>query len=345
MTLRPTLLLPVQSGGDIHTLDFDGTVAVWDAANQTSHWDIIIPGQSVRIYSHDLPKMCESERLNAARFFVEDRIGAALENQHIVLSDARIAVVQTDVLRLMIERVEKHGSTVDNIYADFDWLGKAGTLRLADRTIITGPEGYTLDPEWAEEEHAGLAQTAWADIQHFAHKAQPISLRRGIFSEKTSFTFPRRGLSSLAALVLIAGLVWLGHTASKVRALNSHTQFLRSENAALYTEATGKAAPNNPALTITRALKTTPKSASGFLSLSARFNHTLATIDGVVIDSLSYDAAKSELKLRLVYPDFDAADKIEQAAKHSGGIFKPGGIAERNGVLIGDARFMVGGKS
>ncbi len=344
MTLRPTLLLPVQNGGDIFALDCDGSVALWDEASHVGHWDIIIPGQSVRIYSHELPKMRESERLNAARFFVEDRIGAALDGQHIVLSDARIAVMKTEMLRTIIERVEKHGSTVDNIYADFDWLAGAGTVRLSDRVIITGPEGYTIDPEWAEEEHTGLPQTTWADVQGYANTAQAISLRRGVFAEKTNIVFPRRGLSSIAALALIAGLVWLGHTAVKVRALNSQTQFLRSESAALYTQATGNPAPNNPALAMTRALKTTPKSAPGFLSLSASLNPILASIDGVTIDNLSYDASKSELKLRLIYPNFDAADTVEQAAKHSGGTFKPGGIAKRNGVLMGDARFSVGDK-
>ena len=347
MSSRPTLILPAQSDGAILLRQTDGQVSPFDPTHHSGlNCDLIVPGQNVRIYAHDMPKMREREKQAAARFAVEDRTAAALEAQHIVTGqngDARLAVIDSEVLSHLISQAETLGLEVSDIYADFDWVAAtANPIILADRIIFSGPEGYTIDPEWADNELSEQPIKNWADI---TPKEKALSLRQGSFARRGRLSLPFASLSKVAALLAFAGMSWLTLLGTQSRAISKQAVHLNSQTAKLYMQATGQKAPENPALAVTRALKSGNTGGPEFLPLISAFNAALIQSKSISIQSLAYDASKSQLSLRLIYPSFESAGELEIAAKQLGNTFRPGGVREQNNELIGDAIFELGAPS
>lgn len=347
MTSRATLIWPASP--DAPRLISDGkTWTRWNASSsKAGPYDVVLPGQMVRIFPHELPKMREREKLSAARFSIEDQIGTSLDSQHIVLGtgqDQRIAVVDAAALSRVLSALSEEGIEAADIYADFDWLpSEAGPIRLADRIIFTDPQGYTIDPEWAEGELAQLPLSDWPNSQR---RDGAISLRHGSFARHKGFSagslFSNGGLGRIVALLAVSGAAWLGLTWTQARALSQQAASLRADTAQLYKNATGQDAPRNPARAVTRAVKSTPASSQGFLPLMQALNSALASTENIAIENISYAEAKAQLNLRFIYPNFDAASEIERAAADAGGTLRLGGVREQNGVLIGDAVFEMG---
>ena len=74
-------------------------------------------------------------------------------------------------------------------------------------------------------------------------------------------------------------------------------------------------------------------------------NGALLQTSNIEIQSLSYEASKAQLNLRLIYSSFESAGELEQAVSRTGGRLRPGGVREQNNVLIGDAVFESGAPS
>ena len=347
MNSRPTLILPVNADGDMLLRQSDGQIYPFDQIGHSGlTCDLILPGQNVRIYTHELPKMREREKQAAARFAVEDRTAAALDGQHIVIGqngDTRLAVIDSAVFSAAIARAESFGLSVCDVYADFDWIaGVSNPIILSDRIIFSGPEGYTIDPEWADDEMSTAPTKDWADI---TPSETALSLRQGKFARRRSFSLPFASLSKIAALAALTGVSWLALQGAQARATSQQAENLNSQTAALYTQATGQTAPANPALAVTRALKSGNKGGTDFLPLMSALNSVLARSNNISVQSLSFDASKSQLNLRLIYPSFESAGELETAASRFGHEFSPGGLREQNGELIGDAVFELGAPS
>jgi len=109
-------------------------------------------------------------------------------------------------------------------------------------------------------------------------------------------------LAKIAAVLIAVGMSWLTLEWAQSSAMTKQADDFKTQTAALYTQATGKAAP-------------------------------------------SFDEKKPQLNLRLIYPRFESTGELEDAAQATGNVFRPGGVREQNGILIGDATFEMGGPS
>ncbi len=347
MSQRPTLILPSAPDGAALFKDINGAVAPFSPDVHIGQLiDIVLPGQMVRIYVHALPKMREREKQAAARFTIEDRTGAALDEQHIVIgsgADSRLAVIDAAALRKTIAGLEAQSLQIADIYADFDWIApQEQPLVFEDRIIFTGAEGYTIDPNWAEDDLASVVPATW-DALSFNSAA--LSLRQGAFSRRSGLNLPFAALSKIAALLAIASVSWLSLKWAQTSAVRAQADDLKTQTASLYAQATGQAAPANPALAVTRAVKNGPVAGSNFIPLLASLNAALNQTDNIAVQTMNFDKNKSQLNLRLIYPSFESAGELEAAARRSGGVFRAGGVREQNGILIGDATFEIGGPS
>jgi len=285
MNARPTLILPAQRGGPMKVKAPDGSVSPFDEGHHKGQsFDVIVPGQLVRLYAHELPKMREREKIAAARFAIEERIAAALEGQHIAFGradDKRLAVMDSDELSRILAELEAQDIEAADIYADFDWAApQSNPIVLADRIIFAAPEGYTIDPDWAESAVADMPPSDWDTLQTHAGK---ISLRQGDFARKSGLNLPFAALSKIAALAMLTGISWLALQAAQTRATLKQADDLKSQTAALYTQMTGQPAPANPALAVTRAVKAGPATDTSFLPLLAGMNGALLQTSNIEI--------------------------------------------------------------
>lgn len=305
---------------------------------------VVIPGQWVRVFSHDLPKMRQREQLSAAKFSVEDKLAAPLEEQHCVLGagdDQRLAVIAHDKMDAITQVLSQAGLGAARICADFDVLkSQSQPLHLADRIIVPGPIGHSLDPAMAEFANIQSSEDiSLSRVSAMIDAGSALDLRGGSYAARGagfggfSAASLKRSAVLLAVLLGSYGL-W---EASKLRATKAHSADLKAQSRALYTQATGKAAPANPARAVTRALSGATGDEADFLLLSSSLFKAMETVDGVMIDSLQFDVSRGQLNLRLIYPSFEAATALEDAAKAQGLTFNPGGVREQAGQRIGDA--------
>lgn len=299
---------------------------------------VIIPGQIVRIFSHDLPKMREAERLAAAGFAIEDKIAVPLTGQHIVpapLEDPRIAIIACENMKGIVKALSAAELQASALFADFDVLSdRKGPILLPDRCVYPGPLGHTQDPEWAKAE---VDEESYAQVTKRAEVSRAVNLLSGEFAPKNQSFIGRFQLLRLAALFLVCGIVWLGLMSAQNRAAYKQAEYIRAETSRMYTQFTGQSAPSNPALTVTRAVKTSVNVSADFVGLSASFFDAIKRVDGVTIETLQFDESQNRLTLRLIYPRFESATDLERAVAATGAEFRAGGIREQGGKLIGDA--------
>ena len=71
----------------------------------------------------------------------------------------------------------------------------------------------------------------------------------------------------------------------------------------------------------------------------------MAGLDDVRVDQLRFNSDKGTLQLRLIYPSFDAAARVENAVSQAGGVLTTGGVREQNGAFVGEASLKMGDKS
>jgi type II secretory pathway component PulL len=206
------------------------------------------------------------------------------------------------------------------------------------------PASYTVDPEWADESQADLPLSDWTQLEVNADSA--LNLAQGEFSRRRRASgVPIQGLGRIAAMFLLAGTAWLALQMAEIRAAADQASALNAETAALYAKAAGKPAPANPALAVTRAVKSKPSLGADFLPLMAHLNQAIAQTQGVMVESIDFDEKSAELELRLIYPEFGSAAQMQRAAQSTGGTFSAGGVREQNGRLIGDGVFTLGSRS
>jgi len=315
---------------------------------------VIIAGQSVRIVAHDLPKLSGKERLAAAGFAIEEDVAGMLSGQHIVLGDkddARAAIITKVKMQEIIAALDKAGFTDVPIYADFDALSSARkALALEDRVIVAMPLGHTLDKAWHDPKNVAEIIPDSQNLAKFVNLEAAINLRQNSFSPRQSFAFSGtkidiKSLGRLAALCVICGVSWLGFQAVSTHAKTQQTVYVKSETARIYSDATGRAAPPNPALAVTRTIQSRSTQNANFLSLSKLLFDAVSQTDGIIIETVQYDTSRSELSLRIIYPGFASTTELETTTLGLGGVFEAGGVREQGGQFIGDATLRLGGGS
>lgn len=298
----------------------------------------ILSGQSLRIYPHELPATSKRDRLRAAGFSIEDKIAVPLARMHIVLSDDRIAVMDKDELAANLAQLTEAGVTPTKAVADFEALKDIdGNVALLDRVVTTGPLGHAMDNAWADEGKVYPDETLLAAIGAKLEQDNTLNILQSGFSSKGGFNFGWRKLAPLGGLAACLGLAALFMHGAEARALRLQAADLKTQTAQLYTEATGQAAPSNPALAATRATKSGGKDNLAFLRLSQILFSGVAQIEGLSVEELRYQDSKNELQLRLIYPSFESAGALENAIRTAGGQLTTGGVREQSGQFVGEA--------
>ncbi len=304
---------------------------------------LILPGQWVRIFETELPKAGRSQQLQMARFAKEDDIANSADALHFALSETqppRLAVIDNAIMDLLIERMG--GLKFKAAYADYDVLSGASAILVIDRAVEPGLSAIDLD--WTEESLMRPTDRELAAlISNGLEAGESLNLLQGAYRPKSSFNLPRFPairVAGLAAASLLALFVWNG---VQDRAALAQAEDLRAQTASEYLAATGERAPSNPGRTAAQKLQSGPAPSAGFLDLSTVLFSGLAPMDDTRVDQLRFNAENGTLQLRLIYPDFDAAARVESAIAQAGGRLTTGGVREQNGAFVGEATLSLGG--
>lgn len=317
----------------------------------------VVAGTSVRRFLLDIPKMREGDRLNAAKFAVEDQLGTGLKDQHVSIGayhgagKCNVAVIKTAYMTAVIDALSASGLSPRGVYADHDMVD--APCRFQGRVIVPATDtdvALTCDEGWADARYDTLGGVNVAAIS--AVPRQALNLRSGVFSARGALSLSGAKLWPIAVLFIAGCAASLFVVAGESRAISAQAADIRTETARLYTEVTGKAAPSNPALQVMRALNSDGQSgqsmgsssAADFLTLSGGLFSIIAKADGVSVDSLRYDAASGQLNLQLIYPDFDSGSRVETLARAEGFVFDTRGVREQGGAIRADATLTIGGQ-
>ena len=302
---------------------------------------VIIPGQWARIYDLDLPKMRGAERLQAAGFAIEDRLAAPVSEQHLVVSSdgQRVGVISKAKMQAVIDFLKGAEFVVSGVYTDFDAALPGPAFRIEDRVVVPhsvtgGTAGYAIDTPLYED---GDSLTPADPAAQSLNCVAALNFASGAYGLRKSGGLSRTSLVRAAGLVAVFGLSLLGWQIMQARAANTQAEYLKAQAKTFYTNATGQAAPANPALTVTRALKSGGSGKADFMSLSAILFAALETTPEAQIDTLDYDSNRAQLRVRVIYPDLQTATQVEKAVAARGGSLTTGNLRERSGSMMGDA--------
>ena len=305
---------------------------------------VILSGQSLRIYPHDLPATSKRDRLRAAGFSIEDKVAVPLDSVHIALSDDRIAVIGKKELAANLAKLKEIGLSPTKAIADFEVLsGINGNVTLLDRVVTTGPLGHAMDQSWTDEGSQTFSdETLLAEIGAKLESNDGLNILQNDFSSKTKLQLGWRKLVPVGGLAACLGLATLILHGIEARALKHHAADLKTQTAQIYSDATGQAAPPNPALTATRALKSGGADTLAFLRLSQILFSGVDQVEGLSVEQLRYQDDKNTLQLRLIYPSFESAGELETAIRAAGGRLTTGGVREQSGRFVGEATLQGG---
>ncbi len=323
---------------------------------------VVLPGQWARISTIELPKMRAQDSLSAAGFAIEDQLGSGLSEQHIALGPqgkqeaqasanvdikaVRVGAISVAKMNKLNSALSEAGLKADGIYIDHDVIPNDGSAyALSDRIIKAGPDGFTLDPNmqaFMEKADNGALQIEIksadaAQLSQSLNLDGAVNFLQGAYASKRFETAQLKSftrIGALAAGLAVSGLIWTGLNAraAKLQAVDMSAQ-MRD----VYQLATGQRAPSNPALAVSRAIRSGGEIEADFLSLSALLFSAMTNVPDVSVDNLQFEETNNRLTLRLIYPSFDAASDMEEAVSRLGGRFQTGGVREQGERLVGDA--------
>ena len=352
MAAQTFIILPALDGGEaiLATPSGDGFDTRRVPSAQVPQLDVrdpilILPGQLVRFFETELPKAARKQQRQMARFAREDDIAASADTVHFALSadqPPKLAVIDKSVMDSLVETLGALKPKA--VYADYDLLIGENALRIIDRAVEPGLAALDLD--WTEETLTEPSDAALA--AQFAEglaDGRGLNLLQGDYRSQSNLNIPRVPsirFGALAACALLALFVWNGVTD---RAATAQAEDLRAQTAADYLAATGNTAPPNPGRAAVKSIQSGSVKSAGFLDLSSILFTGLSTMDDVRVDQLRFNAEEGTLRLRLIYPDFDAAGRAETAIEQAGGKLGTGGVREQDGAFVGEATLSLGAGS
>ncbi len=190
------------------------------------------------------------------------------------------------------------------------------------------PEPTTLQP--------GLDESGYLRLLLTGASAQTgVDLRQGAYADHQidlTALAPWRGAALAAGLALTA---WIGAGLAETRALRLESAKAREATAAVYARAfPGEAVPRDPAARLaerTRSLNT-----GGLLDAAARVFDAVGAVDGVRLESLTYDAARDGMAVTVTYAAYEELEALRLAVEARGGRLEEGGSRRRGDQVIGD---------
>ncbi|MGB3454739.1 MAG: type II secretion system protein GspL, partial [Litorimonas sp.] len=148
----------------------------------------------------------------------------------------------------------------------------------------------------------------------------------------------------VAAMFVVCAALALGAGLADSRATQAQARALSDQARQSYQSVTGQPAPADLARAVRRA---GPSDAdpTAFLALSDVLFRSLSQHPDIRVERLSYDSTENALRLRLLYPGFDAPGALERTANQTGAVFVTGGVREQSGRYVGDASLRLEGTS
>lgn len=310
----------------------------------------VIPGQQVATKLHTLGQLSDKQKRQAAGFSIEDELAATLDDSHIALdaSGIRLAVVANTVLENLLAVMNEHGLSPDIICADYDSFENADSFTYEGRVIQRAGNGlgFAIETELASTIlDAGQNIPPTVDAERFLQKIAaalqgghaPINLRQGHYTKRGA-----AGLGKYKRSALIAAGIMLAFVLSNVfqgYSIGQKTAALKTQMGQIYTEVfPGEDVPDNPALAVIRAQADAKASnKQEFVKLSALLASSIKKVEGVEVESMRYDAAKSQLSLSINYSSFDDVERLKRAIATIGGAFAESGTRQSGDGLSGDA--------
>lgn len=312
-----------------------------DLAQKNLPVTLIIPGQDVQTFSHELPKMSRRERTKAVLFSIEDSLSTPVEQLHAALKDDETSTVNVIDHTLMTDIknwAETHGLALRSVIADYDALAlsDASPLAFDDRVIFSGRLGHTLDRDWYDGDSTAIEMNSLYSLIA-RNIPSATNLMQGEFAPKHGFGTTGKGWIKLAGLAAALGLAVLFFEGMDARAIKAQAQDIRVQTQTLYTQATGKNAPENPARAVIQAQKNGQITPTQFLALSDIAFDALSNFEDVTVERMNFQNTRNELQIRLIYPSFERADEVKRAMENAGGTYIPGGVREQGGRFVGEA--------
>lgn len=302
---------------------------------------LIIPGQNVQTFTHELPKMNRRERAKAVLFSIEDKVSTSVESLHTVLNDedmSTVTIIDRDLMHEIKDWASTHDLSLRSIMADYEALSLSETkpIRFQDRIIFSGRLGHSLDLDWYDGDATEIGPDAVFSfiVQNYANTT---NLLQGEFAPKRSFGGKGKIWMQMAGMAAALGLAFLFFEGMDARAVKAQAQDIRAQTQTLYTQATGHNAPDNPARAVIQAQKNGQITPTQFLALSEIAFDALSDFEDVTIERLNFQDSRNELQMRLIYPSFERADQVKRAMDAAGGDFIPGGVREQSGRFVGEA--------
>lgn len=345
------LVLPTQAGNEALLLRRDGTTYQTRRAplsqllaDVTGAYALLLPGQIIRAFLTDIPdKVRGQERVNMARYAHEDQIATHLDDLHIIVGQGDVAltrIISKTAMDACLAELDPH-----QIYADFDALAGVSddAVFLLDRVVCPGATPFTLDPDWSETSGTVYDdQTLAAMIFTQIDLGNCPDLRRGAYRRRRKIQ--AGPWVAIAATAIVCALLGVSASVAEMRARTAQADSLQAQAQSLYVQATGQPAPDNLARAVRRAA---PQGSdpTTFLALSDSLFAAMSQHPDITIERLSFEAQDNMLRLRLIYPDFDAAAGLERSLTQSGASFTAGGVREQSGRFIGDAAIALAGAS
>ncbi len=328
---------------------------VGDLASRNLPVALILPGQNTQTFTHDIPKMRRRERENAILFSLEDNLSMPFDTLHVAMQD-EVTIEDTPVsLATIISKAfmkeadewgRENGLNVQYVLTDYDGLTgiEASPLALPDRVVYSGPLGHSLDIDWYDGPVKAVDQATILEVIG-ARLSGANNLMQGEFAPKSALSGTlQRGLR-IAALAACLGLAVLVFESLEARAISKQAENVQAQTARIYTEQTGRPAPDNPARAVAQSARSGNVAPTQFLALSDIAFRALAEFDDVSIERLSFQDSRNELQLRFSYPSFERAEAVKLAMEAAGGNFTPGGVREQSGRFVGEAVLKAAGSS
>lgn len=323
---------------------------------------LVLPGQNVLALRVALKAKNANQLRAIAPFAVEDEVGLDVESQHVSLGLADLngsfhtaCITEKNYLETWLDDLKQVEIAPDKIIPDYLCLPASNhhvsCLNLPDRsifrfkgwgasfdtsfssTILQDVIGSAIEKWDLSESETELIYNDWSrDIEDvFDGMAQnaieeKYSLLQGQFSTKSANSVS--GLKvwkTPVGLIAASMLAVTGYNIAEAMAFKSEAGSLKAS----ITNEMKRSFPELKRVVNPRAqLKTLTNGngqASDFLQLSGLLSAGVREVDGISLDSLRYDARRSEMQASIVYENYEQLTKFKSAIESLGGVMREGG--------------------
>ncbi|MAK62217.1 MAG: hypothetical protein CMK09_14705 [Ponticaulis sp.] len=167
-----------------------------------------------------------------------------------------------------------------------------------------------------------------------------IDLRQGEFAPRKKLKFGVSGWTSSLVLAGLALVIWLASTGIGVVQLNAQGDRLYDRMTEAYSARfpeEGRVA--DPRRAVASKLGALPGGNAGpsFIELASVFYTGLSEVEGVELDSFSFDAETERLTATLRFSGYQDREQLKQIFEEQGIPISLGGARQENGAIVGEA--------